>query len=83
MPLSHITSIKSENLIEARKVFIKREYSDTEYKIFGIDYITGEDISMNFPPHITRRIINKGNKSNFKGTLYKYKNDNIRLHKSS
>ena len=74
--LIHINSILAASLGEAIKMAndTKTNGGGDNYYVTGLIRNTNEDISQNFPSHIQRRIINKGNKTKFKSTFYYYKN---------
>lgn len=68
--LFHVSCVFSENLADA---FLKWGISKErrrDYKVTGLSWECGEDISKDFPNHITRRIENRGTKTKFNGTLY-------------
>lgn len=72
--LMHITSIIANSLQEAIEIANEKKTSAGGrcYYVAGIIKNTGEDISRNFPCHISRRIENKGKRTKFNGSLYKY-----------
>ena len=72
----HVTSLIADSLKDAiiKSNDPKLNGGDKGFYVTGIPRNTGEDISRNFPYHITRRIENNGKRVKFMGSLYSYLN---------
>ena len=70
--LWHVTCVYAGNLADAYLEWGISKERRRDYKVSGLSWECGEDISRDFPPHIQRRIENKGKTVKFNGALYPY-----------